>query len=323
MKSMPALIPQEVYLLERYTSKEYFIPMRDAWERMIEHAEACLEVFVNNLPGDYRGRPLWQQPDIVWGERVLPNFRETLDSLSDGYIRLTHGDKQALGAAGHVESDFTGFSRDYSVDWMDEHQVAEAIPDAGELFWKYLGEALTPASNIETTITASWPVQFLGSRYQDVRGPLNPPNRWPKYRLDLGVQVSTGQLAPRTGFYLPMVDQASPQFWIAGNEVFEALVGLNEDGTQYRERMPVNWILIERVPDEFVDDPLANLLADKTASVYVDRVPAGAPCPETGWWYTPARTHSRGYFKRGETFPNIESSEYGDTFWLWAPDQAG
>lgn len=50
-------------------------------------------------------------------------------------------------------------------------------------------------------------------------------------------------------------------------------------------------------------------------------VPAGQPCPETGWWFTPAKEHSRRYFKQGETMPDV-GGDYGTTFWQWSPDQA-
>lgn len=52
------------------------------------------------------------------------------------------------------------------------------------------------------------------------------------------------------------------------------------------------------------------------------RVPGGEPVPRSGWWYTPAKTGSRRYFKQDEMFPVIEDSDYGDTFWLWSPDQS-
>ena len=319
---MPELIPQEIYILERYTSEEYFLLVRDAWGRLVKHADACLDVFVNNLPADYRSRALEYQPDIVWGERVLPNFRSTLDSLFDSYIRLTHGDKQALGAAGHVTSDFSGFSRFQSSDWMDEPQVAEVIPNGGDVFWKHLGDALRPAANIETTVNGGWPMQFLGLRYGKERGPLNPPERWPKYRLNQDVRVSSGQMAPRTGFYLPLLEQTSPQFWIEGNEVFRAKVGLNEDGNQYRAKLPADWLLIERVEGEFVDDGLADLLPDGKGIGRIGRAPAGQLVPLSGWWYTPAQVGSRQHFKQGDVFPSIEGSDYGETFWLLSPGQS-
>lgn len=53
-----------------------------------------------------------------------------------------------------------------------------------------------------------------------------------------------------------------------------------------------------------------------------ERVEADKPCPKPGWWFTPAKTNSRRYFKRGEVFPEIESSSYGATFWQWSPDQS-
>lgn len=50
-------------------------------------------------------------------------------------------------------------------------------------------------------------------------------------------------------------------------------------------------------------------------------VPAGQPCPESGWWHTPAKVGSRRYFKQGDVMPKIEGSSYGDTYWLWDADQ--
>ncbi len=56
-------VPQEIFLLERYTSTAYFSGMRDDWERMIQHAEDCLAAFTTTLPPDYRSRLLPDQPD--------------------------------------------------------------------------------------------------------------------------------------------------------------------------------------------------------------------------------------------------------------------
>ena len=178
------LIPQEIYLLERYSSKAYYEPMRDDWERMVKHTERCVEVFVRNLPLDYRSRPLFNQLDIVWGERTLPNFRHTRDALNRGYIRLTHGDMRALGAAGRIESDFSGFSRDHSSDWMDEPQLAGLVDGGGETFWYWLTRALRRASNIERTVGAYWVQGDLTIRYHETWGPLDPPQAWPRYTVD-------------------------------------------------------------------------------------------------------------------------------------------
>ncbi|WP_227818333.1 PoNe immunity protein domain-containing protein [Nitrogeniibacter aestuarii] len=50
-------------------------------------------------------------------------------------------------------------------------------------------------------------------------------------------------------------------------------------------------------------------------------VPAGQPCPEAGWWFTPAKQDSRRYFKQGETMPDV-GGHYGATYWQWSPDQS-
>jgi len=84
------LIPQEIYLLERYTSLKCYGLVRDAWEAMLNYAEAMLDRFMHQLPPRYRARHLSEQSDIVWGERVLPNFRYTMSFLNDGYIKRSH-----------------------------------------------------------------------------------------------------------------------------------------------------------------------------------------------------------------------------------------
>ncbi|CAD6542415.1 type VI immunity family protein [Paraburkholderia sabiae] len=46
----------------------------------------------------------------------------------------------------------------------------------------------------------------------------------------------------------------------------------------------------------------------------------GEPCPEAGWWHTPAKAGSRRYFSAGETMPVIEGSQWGVTFWQKSTD---
>src|SRR5574343_815951 len=43
-------------------------------------------------------------------------------------------------------------------------------------------------------------------------------------------------------------------------------------------------------------------------------VAAGAPCPESGWWFTPAKANSRQYFKQGASMLSV-GGDYGLTFW--------
>lgn len=50
-------------------------------------------------------------------------------------------------------------------------------------------------------------------------------------------------------------------------------------------------------------------------------VRGGSPCPEAGWWHTPAKAGSRRYFEAGEIMPVIEGSSWGTTNWQWSPSE--
>ena len=49
-------------------------------------------------------------------------------------------------------------------------------------------------------------------------------------------------------------------------------------------------------------------------------IPGGEPCPQAGWWFTPAQLDSRRYFEKGEIMPIIKDSSFGDTNWQQTGD---
>jgi len=61
--------------------------------------------------------------------------------------------------------------------------------------------------------------------------------------------------------------------------------------------------------------------APPSPSIAPARVPAGQPCPRSGYWFTPAKADSRHHFKSGDVFPDIPDAAYGTVLWQWAPDQ--
>jgi len=246
------LTPQEIYLLERYTSLEYYAQMHDAWEAMLKHVEGLLDRFMRNLPADYRKRTQPNQPDIVWGQLVLPNFRSTMQSLYDGYIRLSHGDYSAYGGS-QVENDFRG-QREFW-DWL----MDEVEPGASVKYWKLLGQASHVAGNIHHTAHASWVRSDLTTRFSVERGLLNAPPAWPRYRLNPNVQVRTDDLVLQTGIYLPDIDDSNAQFLIASRYYTKyvrsappARFGYDPQTTQCISKVPTLWTLVERVPGETV-----------------------------------------------------------------------
>lgn len=78
------------------------------------------------------------------------------------------------------------------------------------------------------------------------------------------------------------------------------------------------WYFVECIADEFEDIDSSYAGTDRPDR-RPDRVAAGKRVPVVGWWYTPAQG-SRRFFKEGDVFPAI-SSDWGNTFWIWAADQ--
>lgn len=306
------LIPQEIYLIERYSSAEYFKKLRDAFADTVQATEDALAEVMRTLPPDYRRRPRWQQPDITWGGVVLPNFRDTLHGVEEAYRDLLRGDSSAIATAGGVNSAFAGQGRDYPCDWMPE-PYATRFDDASVLASIY-------ASNIAFTAFIGWIKGSLSSRYNsDSRGPLDAPPSWPIYRLNPAVRVATDEAVKVTGVYLPDADDSCAQFFCAGHHATAASVGYDPETGQNIDEVGTVWTLVERVADNGESVP-----GDEASSGAGERrrpnVPAGQPCPEAGWWFTPAKADSRHYFRQGEVMPAL-GGDYGDTYWQWSPDQ--
>ena len=292
--------PQEIYLLERYSSPAYFKEMRDAFATMLEAAEYALELFVNDLPFDYRTRPINRQPDIVWGERVLPNLRDTLDSLNVGYQELLKGDLAAIGYGGNVESDFRAISMDYDIDWMPEQQQLD--------YDKWETEASLRAFNLKITSYFGWRIGDLIENYStESRGPLNPPESWPVYRLNPKYSVELDEVVPVAGIYVPSREDASAQVLLDGMLANEAYVGYDPETMQAVGMAPVTWMLVERIADSGGG---SHNVAPKRL-----RCESGKPCPQTGSWWSPSSQDVK-HFKAGDIMPKMKRLEW-HTIWYF------
>jgi hypothetical protein len=316
---MPLQIkPQEIYLLERYRSLGYFEEMRDTWEKMVKHVESCLQSYLSNLPAKYRSMPLPEQPDVVWAHRVLPNFRDTLHDLYTGFILLSHGDVSALNYAHGPKNDYKG-QLDYSTNWMSTEDR--------DLYESLLMKAKTMAVHITATEGAYWRPRDL-SDYSDQFEPLNPPDQWPTYRINQKISVRTGTKTPRSGIYVPDLADSCAEFLSTNYaEAPQAYVvvgfrDLLDPGTGEKygeepilEKKDCVWHLVERI-----DDRNTRESSDVIRSTQTVRVAAGNSCPETGFYFTPARSDSRRLFKKGDAMPDFDA-DYGTTIWQWDSDQ--
>ncbi|WP_425251901.1 PoNe immunity protein domain-containing protein [Janthinobacterium sp. NFX145] len=53
----------------------------------------------------------------------------------------------------------------------------------------------------------------------------------------------------------------------------------------------------------------------------IHRVEGGSPCPQSGFWETPAKLHSRSHFEQGQIMPVFDDAAYGETIWHWIEEQ--
>lgn len=248
---MKAIIdPREVYLLEKYSSIEYFGELRDIWEKMIVHAESCLDSFMKAIPHNHRKQPLYNQPDIVWRHRVLPNFRNTLRNLNDGFTLLTHGDIQGLDCAHSPLNDYKG-QRDYPADWMSSADR--------NLFDGLMEKASSMAHKIVLTVEASWHPPTLAT-YIDKVVPIDFPSRWPSYRINKDISVRTGEKTRHGGIYVPDMENTCAQFLstyrkaapnayvlVGFKDLFLPETGEKYDDAPVHEQRACVWYLVERL----------------------------------------------------------------------------
>jgi hypothetical protein len=239
------LIPQEIYLIERYSSVAYFEQLTIAFAAFVDAVEKALATYMAHLPADYRNHPVSEQPDVVWSERILPNVRWVAEGLGQGLLRLTQGDLGALALAGNVVTAFSSINRDYAWDWMPQPFLDGADEQARV--------ASKLASNIQFTYLAQWEAGALNARYSHrSRGSLDAPTTWPKYVLELAVRVRSGDVVAQSGAYLPDVSEGCAALLIEGQEAWAAEVQREDTDppSPSSGRVATTWTRVQRLADE-------------------------------------------------------------------------
>jgi hypothetical protein len=111
-------------------------------------------------------------------------------------------------------------------------------------------------------------------------------------------------------------DEAPPANVLVGvKDLIDPDTGQKYDEEHEIENQPCVWYLVERAVDLGIAPPA---LSSVTAQLY--RIAAGEICPETGFYFTPARRDSRRLFQKGEVMPAFDTA-YGTTIWQWDSNQ--
>lgn len=123
---MAVLHPQECYLLEKFISPEHYAATRDAIIAYIDAHEAAFSRYLREMPLNSRKLPLWQQVDIVWGNRVMPNIRPVKEQYVKGYIARINNDITAFHVGGAMSSITKGITDCWN-GWMTEGEIKKYL----------------------------------------------------------------------------------------------------------------------------------------------------------------------------------------------------
>ena len=249
---MTKVPPLEFFALESFSSPAYFEMLRDTWGALVKHVEDSLANFMNQPPADYRSRDLSRQPDIVWGERALPNFRTTFQTLCDGYVKLSHGDLSGLNCANAPLNDFKGQS-EFWCGWMTDVQES--------FYGELLNRAVSMASHICATEGAYWRPGDIDKAITN-NGIVAVSTKLPVYKINQRIQIASGSAIMVSGIYTPDVENSCAQFLypsvvpapptmtlISMRELRHPVTGEVYGETPEYERRPCIWHLVERDAD--------------------------------------------------------------------------
>lgn len=257
---MAILHPLECYLLEKFISPEHYAATRDAIIAYIDAHEAAFARYLKEIPFNNRKLPLWQQADMVWGNRVLPNIRPAKERYIQAHILRTHNDIKAF-RIGHTMSNIGKGITECWDGWMTEHE-RETISDLQMI-----------ASDLDSQLTAT-----IVGRWQEgdltYRG--NPriytdkdiPRKIPRYELDHSVRIEADGVPEISGIYLPDIDFAparfipadygepvSARYGVKRSDWINPQTGEKDYSWEESKRVQTGWTLIRRVEGEFIDVP--------------------------------------------------------------------
>lgn len=260
---MAVLHPLECYLLEKFSSAEHIAATRDAVIELIDAHEAAYARLQRESDPRQRSKPVWQQGDVIWGTRVLPNIRPARERYIKAYILRCHNDPQTFQGVGNTLINWNRGIDEFWDGWMTEEErqcISLARDRASEL-----------DQRLGTTAGGEWDEGDLTYNGQDRVYRLDElPQRIPRYVLDPSVRIEKNERPQQMGIYLPDADSAAahllyPTQWVEGGKQVRRGVrrstwvnpdtGKRDYDWEGYERIKTGWTLIRRVEDEFVDVP--------------------------------------------------------------------
>lgn len=300
--------PKEAYLLEQFSSLQFFETMRNNYRFFLDGLEELFEIYMHNLPYNLRSLPLPEQADINWGGTVLPNLRSTMDRIDIAYAKIKAGDFTYLRCTGEIRSNDKGMS-EFSPHWMDDLPVNKV-----RQCWDYYSIANQYASILESTYPTTWDKGFLAKEFPHLELfnniNVNLPESYPIYRINPEVKVKSKEKLIKAGIYICGDFDHKLKFLAASPEQgngFAPRYAMQNPETYENTYFETTWTLVERIAD--TGGSAETIQAENLKGF------AGEICPCSGHWWSPVNQSEKRYFEQGEVFPEISNNAWGKTIW--------
>ncbi len=150
------------------------------------------------------------------------------------------------------------------------------------------------------------------------------PNQIPEYAPDTSMSCKTGDIVPWTGVWVPSTGMgtAALAFGRQGVQIMQPayeVASVDEDGfAETFNLVDCIWHPVKSTGRMIPHPSLTSV--HQSAEAKRLRCEAGQPCPNSGWWFTPASPASRRQFNQGELMPVVNPG-YGINIWQWDTNQ--
>ncbi|MCX9158027.1 hypothetical protein OPU71_18030 [Niveibacterium sp. 24ML] len=322
--------------MERNLSREahlwYTITSPETMDRARDHLQAAVNIMIPQAQAhpfiaDYAPVP-------YWGGRM----EDLLRTFANARALLVQGEYGEMIGWGGALMNIPRGLREGNMNWMSTGvddlmgQLNLAVGVCGRF-----NDALTQSQRLKDdeykTGALDWricvprdvsiPGDNIARFYESAVYPVRP-FEIPEYAPDKSITCKTGEIVPWTGVWVPAdgMGKAALAFARKGIQIMQpAYPVISEDeetGWQEFDIVECVWHPVKPT-GRMVPLPPTEQEPD-TGDAASLRCPANQPCPQAGWWSTPAKADSRRLFAAGEVMPEF-GSDYGATIWQWDLDQ--
>jgi hypothetical protein len=272
-----------VEFMLNYTAGEDLTVLAESLTAIVEAYERYAEELLELPDDDYR-------PPFIMDD-MIDTYVDYVNLLSAAI--LLHREDLIPRIHGLVEeTDFDG--QDLVIEELLIPFIANR-PDIDEWYWDKQYRPLLEAKFAETPEERSKLMQkYLKNWYKNMKGEAHFWGAHEKIKPEFSPYYGYWAMCAAAFSYLYDIDDSS----------YRDEIVYPKDMVDYARSKP------RRTAEE----------AAKLVPQELRRCEGGKPCPETGLWFTPAKTDSQQVFRQSDTMP-IYNTDYGMTIWYWVQGQ--